>query len=218
MNTIELKSAWNLLQQDVISTDKVDEYKIMTSVHSKSKSEISKIKRGLQVKFFVASVSALAASILAILSILKPDLNPLDFIFSPVESSAFFGLMAISIGVVVYFNYQAYTRIHAIETSALNLKENLRHFIAAMKRAIAFNIYSDTFISPIVFTWAYYAYAFSDHSLDFNIRTAFLFIVPILVGVISYLLERVIQQLRFGKYLSRLSNYLDSLQKNSTEL
>jgi hypothetical protein len=95
----------------------------------------------------------------------------------------------------------------------MNLKENLRHFISAMKEAIAFNIYSDVIITPIIFTWAYYAYAFKDHTLDFDVRTALLFILPILVGQLSYLLGKFIQHLKFGKYLDRLSSYLESLQK-----
>ena len=45
-------------------------------------------------------------------------------------------------------------------------------------------------------------------------RSALLFILPILMGVLSYLLGKFMQQLKFGKYLDRLSGYLDSLQKN----
>lgn len=218
MDLIELKLAWNLLQQDVISKDEVGKDKIMTSAHSKSKSEISKIKRGLHIKFIIASVSIVFAAALAFLSILNPALNPLDVIFSPLEAAAFFGLMALSLAAMVNFNLRAYAQIEAVETSALNLKENLQDFIGAMKKAIAFNIFSDTIMTPIIFTWVYYAYAFRDHPLDTDGRTALLFILPILVGVISYLLGRFMQQLKFGKYLGRLSSYLDSLQKNSPEL
>ena len=213
MDLIELKSAWNLLQQDVISNDTVEEEKIKTSVHSKSKSEISKIKRALHIKFVIASVSIVFAAALAFLSVINPALNPLDFIFSPIESAAFLGLMALSLATMVYLNLQAYSKIEAVESSALNLKENLQHFIGAMKKAIAFNIYSDVIITPIIFTWAYYAYAFRDHPLDFDGRTALLFMLPILVGVFSYLLGKFIQNLKFGKYLDRLSGYLESLQK-----
>jgi len=218
MDLIELKSAWNLLQQDVISKDTVEEDKIMTSVHSKSKSEISKIKRGLHIKFVIASVSIVFAAALAFLSILKPALNPLDFIFSPLESAAFLGLMAFTLAAMVYFNLRAYSQIEAVESSALNLKENLQNFIGAMKKAIAFNIFSDAFMTPIIFAWLYYAYAFKNQQLDFDLRTALLFILPILIGVLSYLFQKFIQHLKFGKYLSRLNDYLDSLQKKSTEL
>lgn len=212
MDLIELKSAWDLLQKDVINNDKVDDEKLRESIHSKSKSEISKIKRGLQVKFVIGSASIVLAAAFALLSMIKPAFNPLDFIFSPVESAAFLGIMAITLAAMVVFNLRAYTQIEAVEFSALNLKENLEHFIKAMKQAIAFNIYSDMFITPIIVTWVYYAYAFRDHPLDTDLRTAFLFILPILSALLSYLLARYMQQLKFGKYLDRLYGYLDSLQ------
>lgn len=218
MDLIELKSAWDLLQQDVISKDKVEEDKILTSVHSKSKSEISKIKRGLQVKFVIASVSIVFAGALALLSLIKPALNPLDFIFSPLESAAFLGLMALSLAAMVYFNLRAYSQIDAVESSAMNLKDNLKGFIGAMKKAIAFNIFSDTFMTPIIFAWVYYAYAFRDHQMGFDLRTTLLFVLPILIGLLSYLLGRFMQHLKFGKYLNRLHTYLDSIQNNSSEV
>lgn len=214
MDLIELKSAWNLLQQDVISKDTVDEERILTSVHSKSKSEISKIKRGLQVKFIMGSLSIVFAAALAFLSIINPALNPLDFIFSPVETAAFLGIMALTLAAMINFNLRAYTQIESIESSAMNLKENLQHFIEAMNKAIAFSIYSDTFITPVIVSWAYYTYAFREQPLDADFRTAFLFILPILAGVLSYLAGRFMQQLKFGKYLDRLNGFLESLQKN----
>jgi len=218
MELTELKSAWNLLQQDVISKDTVEEEKIKTSVHSKSKSEISKIKRGLHIKFVIASVSIVFAAALAFLSILKPALNPLDFIFSPLESAAFLGLMALTLAAMVHLNLRAYSQIEGVEASALNLKENLQGFIVAMKKAIAFNIFSDAFMTPIIFTWVYYAYAFRGHPFDTDVRTALLFILPILFGLLPYLLGRFLQRLKFGKYLDRLSGYLESLKKNSKKL
>lgn len=212
MDLIELKSTWDLLQEDVISNDMVNEESLMTSLHSKSKSEISKIKRGLQVKFVIGSVSILFAAALALLSMIKPAFNPLDFIFSPMESAAFLGIMAITLAAMVVFNLRAYAQIEAVESSALNLKENLQNFIKAMKKAIAFNIYSDTLITPIIVTWIYYGYAVQGHPFDINLRTAFLIILPILTALLSNLLGRFMQQLKFGKYLDRLCGYLESLQ------
>src|SRR6056297_1045769 len=104
MDLIELKSAWDLLQEDVINNDKVDDEKLRESIHSKSKSEISKIKRGLQVKFVIGSASIVLAAAFALLSMIKPAFNPLDFIFSPVESAAFLGIMAITLAAMVVFN------------------------------------------------------------------------------------------------------------------
>jgi hypothetical protein len=214
MDLVELKSAWDVLQQDVINDDKVEEKKIASSIHSKSLSEISKIKRGLHLKFIVASLSLVVALGLVFISVINPDVNPLDFLFSPMESAIFYLIMALSVGVMVYFNYRAYSQIKAVQCSSLNLKENLSSFIDAMNRAISFNIYSDALMTPIIFTWVYYAYAFQNHSLGFDVRTALLFIMPILISLISYFLQRFMQRLKFGRYLSRLSDYLESLQKN----
>lgn len=218
MDIIELKSAWNLLQQDIISKDRVEENKITHSIHSKSKSEISKIKNSLHFKFVVASLSIVLAISLAIATILKPNINPLDFVFSPFESVLFFIIMGLAIAVMVFFNYKAYIQIRDIQQSDLNLKDNLTSFVNAMKKAIALNIFSDAFMTPIVFAWFYYAYAFKNHTLSFDLRTALLFILPILIGVLSYYVQRFMQHLKFGKYLSRLSEYLKSLQNNSSEL
>ena len=217
MDLIELKSAWTLLQQDVINNDTVDENKILNSVHSKSKSEISKIQRGLHLKFIIASLSIIVAIGFAIASFTNLSLNPLDFIFSPNESATFFLIMALSISVMVYFNYRAYKKIKSIQYSSLNLKDNLNSFIIAMNKAIAFNIFSDAFMTPIVFAWFYYAYAFKNHTIGYNLRTALLFILPLLICVLSYYLQRFMQYLKFGKYLSRMSDYLKSLQNNTTE-
>lgn len=218
MDIIELKSAWNLLQQDIISKDKVEENKIMASIHNKSKSEISKIKNTLHFKFIVASLSIVVAISLAISTILKPTINPLEFVFSPLESVLFFIIMALSVAVMVFFNYKAYIQIRDIQQSDLNLKDNLTSFVYAMKKAITFNIFSDAFMTPVVFAWLYYAYAFKNHPLGFDLRTALLFILPILLGLLSFFVQRFIQQLKFGKYISRLNDYLKSLQNNSTEL
>ncbi len=82
-----------------------------------------------------------------------------------------------------------------------------------MKRAISFNILSDALMTPIIFTWLYYAYAFRDRSLGFDLPTMLLLILPIVIGLSSYFLQKFVQHLKFGKYLNRLTSYLDSLQK-----
>ena len=213
MDIIELKSAWELLQRDVIKNDKVSENEILSSIHGKSKSEIAKIKRGLHLKFIIASLSIVGVIGLALISIISPSINPLDAIFSPLESAAFFLVMALLVSIMVYFNYKAYSQIKAVQNSSLNLRDNLKSFIDAMKKAIAFNILSDTLMTPVISAWVYYAYAFENHQLGLDLRTALLFVIPIAIGFISYFLQKLMQHLKFGKYLRRLNAYLESLQK-----
>ncbi len=218
MELIELKSAWELLQEDIVNKDIVEKETIERSIHSKSRSEISKIKRWLHVKFVIASLSLVGAVGLAIVSVVNKTVNPLEFIFSPAESVIFYLIMAVAISVMAYFNYQAYSQIQAVQFSSYNLKENLACFIDAMKKAIAFNIYSDAFITPVILTWVYYAYAFRTHHPGFDLRTALLVILPVLIGFLSYFLQRFMQHLKFGRYLSRLGGYLESLQKNQKKV
>jgi len=211
MDLIELKSAWSLLQQDVHNKDRVDESKIINAIHGKSKSEIFKIKRGLHLKFVIASLAIIGAFGLAAASFINSSFSPLDYVFSPIESATFFSVMAVSISMMLYFNYQAYKQIKSIQYSSLNLKDNLKSFIIAMRKAIAFNIFSDTLMTPLIFAWVFYAFAFRSHQLGFNLRTVLLFVLPILVGFMSYIFQRFMQGLKFGKYVDRLNSYLDSL-------
>ncbi len=218
MDIVELKSAWAILQQDIVTSDNVDENKILNSIHGKSKSEISKIKRGLHLKFIIAFLTIIIATGLAMTSFINTTFNPLEFIFSPIESAVFYMIMAILISIMVYFNYQAYSQIKNLQQSSLNLKNNLKSFIETMRKAMTFNIFSDTLMTPIIFTWVFYAYAFKEQQLGFNFMTILLFILPILIGLLSFVFQRFMQRLKFGRYLDRLTDYLDSLEKNSKDL
>lgn len=213
MDMTELKLAWSVLQQEVVDRDRVDEETITAMLHRKSQSEISKIRRGLYLKFIIASLAILAATGLALLSVYNGAPGPLGAIFSPVESASLFGVLALSVSIMVYFNFKAYLQIKAIQSSSLNLKDNLRAFIGAMERAIAFNIFSDTFMTPVVTTWAYYAYAFQDYDPGPDLRTVMLVLLPILTGPVSYFSQRYMQQLKFGQYLTRLRAYLLEIEK-----
>lgn len=217
MELLELKSAWNALDDLVIHKDHVNEKVISESMHSKSKAEIASIRSNLQLKFTIAGLSVIAAISLSILAFINPAYNPLDFAFSQKESTICFLFMAFAISAMFIFNYQAYNKIKVIQESAYDLKTNLEAFIKSMKRAINFNIWSDTFMTPIFVTWIYYAYAFKNHSLTFDNRGIMLLIIPLLVGTLSFLLQSYMQGLKFGNYLHRLQSYLDSLKKNSDD-
>ncbi|WP_424989370.1 hypothetical protein [Flagellimonas sp.] len=218
MDTMELKAAWDVFHQHVLHQDTVEKDVILASVHHKSKSKISKIKRQLQLKFLMGSISLICATTLAVVAGNAMESNPLAFVFTPKESLLFFSSMALAIALVLYHNFRAYAQIKAIQSSVMNLKGNLEAFIATMERAITFNIYSDTLLTPIIFTWIYYAYAFKDSTLGYDLPTALLFVWPLVTGVSIYFLQRFMQHLKFGKYLAQLRYYLDMLKKNENKL
>ncbi len=211
MDTLDLKAAWQLLQQDIVKKDKVAESTIQQSLHQASQSEVSKIKRSLYLKFTIATFSILIVCSAGLATYFKPDLNPLDTFFSSQESAIFYLMLLISIATMVYFNYQAYRQLHKLQQSTCNLREHLESLIHAMHRAMNFNIYSDTFMTPLFATWFYYAYAFKNHTPGFDSRTALLFILPASIGVLSYFLQCYMQKLKFGQYVNRLKQYLASL-------
>ncbi len=218
MDLTAIKFAWSLLQDTTLEEDKVDKQAIQRALYHKSKSEIAIIRRSLHIKFIIATMAILIAVALACMSVIETESNPMSFIFSPTESLVFYSVLALSVSIMVFYNYAAYQQMKLVERSSLNLKENLIFFIKAMNRAIDFNIFSDTLMTPIIFTWVYYAYAFKNRDLELDLRTALLFILPILIGILSFFTQKFMQQLKFGKYLDELKVYLNELQKNPNHL
>jgi membrane-associated HD superfamily phosphohydrolase len=218
MDLIELKSAWTLLQQDVISNDKVDEQLIGQSIHQKSQSEITGIKRAMHTKFIVGSVVMLIGLLTTAALIFSADYNPLSRFLDRQEALIFYIIITISLGAMIVVNHYAYKQIDFLTKNPNNIRQALENITLSMRKAMRFNIYSDTFISPIFITWIYYAYAFKSESMGWNILTLILIVLPILFGILSFYLTRYTQHLKFGQYVDRLEGYLDSLQKNSSEL
>jgi len=218
MDMLELKSVWSIIQNDLNVEDRVGTDSIVKCMHAKSRTEIAALKKSLHQKFIIASLAIIVAIVLAAAITFEPGLNPLDSVFTALESSILFAVMAASLIVMVFFNYRAYARIRSAESSSVSLREKLEHYVDAMNTAILFNIYSDTIMSPIIFAWVYYAYAFEDSMPGFDLRTILLLVLPVMIAVLSYRLQSYMQRLRFGQYMDRLNEYLDSLKNNSDKL
>lgn len=212
MELAELQTAWRLVDAEIQSRDSVKEPVLAESIHRRSHSELADIKRALQQKFVIGGLVAAISVGASLASMLAPEeFHPLDFIFKAGETAFFYATLAVSLSVMLGFNYRAYRAIKAIEQQAENVRTTLRQFVSVMEKSIRFNIYSDTFMSPIFISWFYYAYAFRDQPLTWGPRAAVLFILPVLVGFLSFYVQRYIQHLKFGQYLERLKTYLKSL-------
>ncbi|PHN03471.1 hypothetical protein [Flavilitoribacter nigricans] len=212
MELAELQSAWNLVNVDVQRKDILDEQAVRTRIRRSSGTELAGIKRALQFKFLIGTTVAVIAIGASLGSALAPrEFHPLDFLFSARETTLFYGTLSVSLCCMLFFNHRAYRFIGALERSTEDVKTSLERFIQVMERAMRFNIYSDTFMSPVFFTWFYYAYAFREHDLDWDIRGLLLVLLPVLVGVFSFFFQKYMQHLKFGRYLDRLKYYLQSL-------
>lgn len=213
MELAELELAWVDFSAEVIEADRVDESVLLDTVHQKSRAEISKIKRGLYLKFVAASCVLTGLLLVTGLNFRYPvSFNFLDFVFSPVETQVFLVTVSISIATMIYFNYRAYKKIKTVQASANNLKASLQGFISAMENAINFNIYSDTLLTPIIVVWVYYAKVYDHQPLVWELKALALIIIPVLTGTFSYFFQRFMQYLKFGKYVDRLKKHLTDLE------
>lgn len=213
MELTELQSVWSLINAEIESRELVDEQMVSTTIRKRSNTELSNIKRSLHLKFVMGSVVTLISAGATIASVWFPEkFQPLDFLFNSTETILFYATLTVSLSTMLRFNYRAYREIQSVQTSAVDLKTALERFISVMTTAIRFNIYSDTFMSPIFFTWFYYAYAFQDQMPAWDLRTLMLVILPLAVGIFSFFVQRYLQYLKFGRYLNRLKSYLETLE------
>lgn len=212
MELAELQTAWSLISADIQSKDTVSEQVVEKTMHRRSHAELASIKRALQWKFLIGSVTAAISFGASLASVLAPEhFHPLDFLFGAGETTLFYTTLTASISVMLGFNYRAYRAINLMECQAESIKNALREFIRIMEAAIRFNIYSDTFMSPIFFTWFYYAYTYRELELAWDIKALILLLLPIVVGVVSFYFQKYMQHLKFGRYLERLKTYWESL-------
>ncbi len=216
MELAELQVAWNTINTSVIEEDRLDEQAVSQLLRKKSNAELSNLKRALHFKFIMAGTISVICIVAAFLSFAYPeDFHPLDFLFSASETTLFYITLAIALLTMLRFNLRAYREIKIVQSSTLSLKESLQRVIKAMETAISFNIYSDTFMSPVFFTWFYYAIAYKNHALSLDLRALILVCVPIVVGLFSYYFQRFMQQMKFGNYVDRLREYLEEVSQEN---
>jgi hypothetical protein len=213
MELVELKSIWHLINADINQGNFVDEQIITETIHKKSETEVGKIRRALQFKLAIGGFVWLLGVGLMIGIFVEPNkFNTLDSIFSPYETIVFYSTLIGSLATMLWFNYQAYRNIATAEAQALPLKKSLEVVISGMKKAMKFNIYSDTFMSPIIITWLLYAYAYRGDQFTWDWRILIIVSAPFVIGVLAYLLQRFMQKLKFGNYVKRLESYLEELE------
>lgn len=218
MELLELQATWQLFNDNVIKNDFLDSSTIGESIHQKSKSEISSIKRSMHYKFIIGTVTMLIGLAMTVTIYITPDFNPLSNFLSQSESVGFYIVITLSLGVMIAVNHRAYKQIKELNENASSLKQGLSNFTRSMRKAMNFNIYSDAFISPIFITWIYYTYTFRNQPIDWNVPSIVLFILPVAIGIFSYNFQRYAQHLKFGRYVNRLEGYLKSLEEKSEKV
>mgnify|MGYP000185406337 CR=1 FL=1 len=208
----ELLLAWEEVQiEDLRNIEPQEMHQLM---HRPSQLELAQIKRSLRLKFLIGGAVFVLFLILATGSFFNTQaLQYLEIEISPLNIQLFLWSITISLSLMLAINYRAYQRLQALQTRAHSLKAMLEEFILAMEKAIRFNIYSDTLMTPILITWAYYIKAYEKTAFQWGLQAAFLLLLPLIIGTLSYYFQRYQQELRFGQYLQRLKSILRSLEE-----
>jgi len=210
MTIEDLKNDWDLLKDDPSMHFNLSQEMVHQSIHEKAKGEIWQIRRNLRIKFWVGGGSFIMGVVLLVLSLLYPEeLNVFEAIFTPQETIIFISSMVVSIGVMLIFNYRAFKKISPTMMQD-NLRSSLSNFIQSLRSAIRFNIYSDTFMTPLLFGWFVYAYI-DRPELNYG-QIIVLGISLTGIGFLSYFLQRFMQKRKFGQYLDTLERIHDSLK------
>ncbi|WP_425390772.1 hypothetical protein [Ekhidna sp.] len=218
MELLELQATWQLFNDNVIKKDFVEPSTIGETIHQKSKSEIAGIKRSMHFKFIIGTVTMLIGLGMIAAMYFAPDFNLLSNFLSHSESFGFYIIITLALGAMIAVNHRAYKHIKQLNESTSNLKQGLSHFTRSMRKAMNFNIYSDALMSPVFITWIYYTYAFKNQTIGWDVRSLVLFVLPVAIGLFSYYFQRYAQHLKFGRYVSRLEDYLESLEENSEKV
>lgn len=208
----ELLLAWEEVQVEDLQI--MEPQEMHQLIHRPSQLELAQIQRSLRLKFFIGGAALVVCLISATGSFFNTEsLHYLEVEISSMKLQLFFWCIAISLSLMLAINHRAYRRLKNLQAKAHPLKEMLQEFIQAMEQAIQFNIFSDTLMTPIVLTLAYYMKAYEEIPFQWDLRAAFLLLLPLIIGTFSYYFQRYQQRLRFGQYLQRLKSLLESLEE-----
>jgi len=212
MELIELKNIWQYANSTE-EKESIEEGFVLKTIHKESSTEVSKIKNVIFFKLIFGGLVGIMTLLFSILSIIIPEkVTFFNSIFSPLEYTIFFSSMALSIGVIVFYNYKVFRAITKFQTSSVDIKDSLIRVIRVLENAISINIYSDALITPVMITWLVYAKVFSEKELTLGLGILVLVVIPILTFCISYFFQRYTQKLKFGNYIDRLKSYLKTLE------
>ncbi len=212
-----LKKEWESEGNTLAVNTGLAKNEIRKAIHYNSKSEIALIRRSMHRKFLFGGISFIAALTLLVLSIASPGtVNPFNVEFSTGESVLFYGVVVLSLGIMLTLNHRAYRQMSNVLSNPRNLKDTLKQSLSILQQAINFNIWSDTLMSPVLITWLFFAYMYRDGFVP-DQRLWIIVLVPVIITPLAWISQRYAQKLKFGQFADRLQTYLDDLNENNPE-
>lgn len=215
MELLELKSVWNAVVDQTISTEKVDEFVVEKSIKKDSKSVLGKIKKVMHFKFLFGTITLLVCMAMLIGSFISPkEFTFYESFFDVTDNRIFLVTIIVFISAMLSWNFRAFSEIKHFEKSPTSIKESLKRFIAIMGKTIKLNIYSGVAFNSIAFGWIAYLVNNKNHFVEGAFQVTLLVVLVIIVGaVVFYLLSSYEQKVKFGNYLNQLKSNLEDLNE-----
>tara|TARA_R110002072_G_scaffold106447_2_gene232484 strand:+ start:27777 stop:28448 length:672 start_codon:yes stop_codon:yes gene_type:complete len=216
MELLELKSVWNAVVDETISTNNVDKFVVEKSIKSDSKSVLAKIKRVMYLKFSIGILSLILSSVMLVGTFIKPTkFSFYESIFDLIDNQVFLATIIVFMSAMLSWNFRAFREIKHFETRATNVKESLKKFINIMGKTIRLNVYSGAAFNSLALGWICYLVNNNKGFVQETYQIALLIILAIIVGaVLFYYLSRYEQKMKFGNYLNQLKTNLEDLKEN----
>ena len=215
MELLELKSIWNVVVEETISTDNVDDFVVEKSLKKDSKSVLTKIKRVMYFKFSLGGLSLLICIVMLIGLFINPEqFTFYEAIFDLSDNRIFLATVIVFLSAMLSWNFKAFREIKHFESRTRSVKESLRRFISIMGRTIKLNIYSGAAFNSIALGWICYLVNNKKGFVEGTFQIALLVILATALGaILFYNLSRYEQKIKFGNYLNQLKSYLKDLQE-----
>jgi len=233
MKLNELKDIWKSVTHNAIEKDAVSETTILKTIRKKSTSEISKIRSTMQFKLIGGSFATLVVLFSAVVSITFPKKtnlieaiysrissflfseksNLLGSLFTPLEYTLLLITLALFIIIMLHYNYKAFKKVKAIQSSSENLNSTLEKVIEIVENVMKLNVNFGTLSITLMGTWIAYSYLYRDNDVQFDSNLLYLFITIIISLILFYFIESFGQKIKFGRYVKRLKSYLKSLEQ-----
>ncbi len=220
MEIQELKSIWTKIVDNEGAKYQLDQKAMEQLVTKKSNYLLERIQKELNLKRWASGIIGILTVILSFVYLFLDEDQ--DFILSSIiqkwEMFTITFLMGLII-LVLFFNVRSsYKEIGLLQQSSENLKSTLRRTSTILKRIMRFGIYSDTFGGPFFAGWLLYRRLFGVESFTVDIRWVYIFMAMIIIGILTFHLNKFFKHRKFDPYLNSLQGCIDDLDYMEEEV
>lgn len=219
MELEQLKTVWKKTTARESEGYFVSDEEVQRLIGKRSNTTISKVKRKIKIKVFMAGGIGLLLLAFASYVFIAED-RVFDFFvsFSDTASNLEMGTFYLVFGLVVcfisLFNAFSYRKILKIEKRKSDLKSSIKNILAILQNAIRVKIYSDTLVVPCTVLVLIIIDLIRGIGIFPNATILLLFVLGAVVfATFSYFLAKYSQNKRYGSQIRALEECLEELEE-----